>query len=360
MSELLKDLIEWLFEKLAGIVKVPLAIIAKAIAIILATCIYVMCIGSYVSVPGNEIILHLGQFERCKITFGQDIHVTQIGISENNSQGIQYNHSRLVQTLDYQGSTFTVTNLWYLQQQFATNGSTTYSVIIETESSTSCEITSVSIDDEPLSLRSFFKYNLKNEKKEFVHIRYIRKELAQIIYRWNDEASNWLLTGLAAGIIMFIISLLDMELKTFISDKLFLKALEKFLNKKNLRVGSNSPKDRQIAYDRFHSHCVNRNSWFVFLQALGPALGFILTVTSLIASLDPATFSGAGTDLDSFLNGIHVAMVSTFLGLFLRLCALEAARVNLILLRRSYVVLVGNETPVDKPDQRRENLSNET
>jgi biopolymer transport protein ExbB/TolQ len=62
--------------------------------------------------------------------------------------------------------------------------------------------------------------------------------------------------------------------------------------------------------------------------------------------LDPATFSGAGTDLDTFLNGIHVAMIATFIGLLLRLLALEAARVNLLLLRRAFVLLSANNVKV--------------
>jgi biopolymer transport protein ExbB/TolQ len=78
-----------------------------------------------------------------------------------------------------------------------------------------------------------------------------------------------------------------------------------------------------------------------FLQALGPALGFILTVSSLVQALHPASLLGS-KGLDGFLSGIHVAMISTFLGLLIRIIALEAARVNDELLIRADLRLVGN------------------
>jgi len=82
---------------------------------------------------------------------------------------------------------------------------------------------------------------------------------------------------------------------------------------------------RQQASDKFAALWLKRDTWFQHLQLLGPALGFLLTVSSLIEALNPLR---SGNDLEGFLAGIHVALISTFLGLLLRLVALEGARVN--------------------------------
>ena len=353
MGDLLKNIPEWIWKKIAGLVKVPRAV-AGILMVLILTCLIIFSNRPYVSVPGSVVFLRLGQFERCKITFKNNVSFDSYGISHdiamtNFIPGFQTNNPILVQPLKpYTSSTLIITNLWYLQQKVVANTFPAYDVNIYTGSSIECDVTAFSIDDEPVNLKEFKKHNIGNEKAEYFRLRYIRKDIAQIIYRWNDMVSNWILTGLAAGIWLFIILLLNMECKTFTTDKYFVKGLERLL-KMRVKVPS-EPKQQQIAYDRFHDICTQWNNRFVFLQALGPALGFILTVSSLIASLDPATFSGAGTDLDAFLNGIHVALVSTFLGLLLRLLALEAARVNLLLLRRAHVILSVGKSPSKEVD----------
>jgi hypothetical protein len=353
MGDILKKIPEWIWKKIAVLVKVPRAV-AGILTVLILTCLIIFCNSRYVSVPGSVVSLRLGQFERCKITFKNDLSFDNYEIGHNIAMtnfvpGFQTNTINLVQPLKpYISSTLIITNLWYLQQKVVANTFPAYDVNIFTVGSIRCDITAFSIDDEPVNLKEFIKHNLGNQKSEYVHLRYIRKDLAQIIYRWNDEVSNWILTGLAAGMWLFLILLLNMERKTFTTDKYFVKGLEKLLKMK-IKVPS-KPEQQQIAYDRFHDICAQWNSRFIFLQALGPALGFILTVSSLIASLDPATFSGAGTDLDAFLNGIHVALVSTFLGLLLRILALEAARVNLLLLRRAHVILSVIKSPSEEVD----------
>jgi biopolymer transport protein ExbB/TolQ len=91
------------------------------------------------------------------------------------------------------------------------------------------------------------------------------------------------------------------------------------------------------AFDKYAAHWAQLDKRFQFLQALGPAVGFILTVSSLVEALHPALLTA--NDLDAFLKGIHVAMIATFVGLLLRLVALEAARVNDKLLARADTLL---------------------
>ena len=58
-------------------------------------------------------------------------------------------------------------------------------------------------------------------------------------------------------------------------------------------------------------------------------------------ALHPALASA--NDLSGFLAGIHVAMISTFLGLLTRLVAMEGSRVNDKLLERADLRLLGAE-----------------
>jgi biopolymer transport protein ExbB/TolQ len=109
---------------------------------------------------------------------------------------------------------------------------------------------------------------------------------------------------------------------------------------KSLGIKSLSDKEqRETAFDEFVAHWSVRDKRFKFYQAIGPAVGFMLTVTSLIQALHPA-LRVAG-DLDGFLNGIHIAMASTFVGLLLRFIALTAARFNDGILTRADKVLNG-------------------
>jgi hypothetical protein len=237
MGDLLKKMPEWIWKNIAGLVRVPRAV-AGILMVLILTCLIIFSNRPYVSVPGSVVFLRLGQFERCKITFKNDVSFDSYGIRNdiavtNIVPGFQTNNPILVQPLKpHTSSTLIITNLWYLQQKVAEKTFPAYDVNIYTGSSIECDIIAFSIDDEPVNLKEFKKHNIGNEKAEYLRLRYIRKDLAQIIYRWNDTVSNWILTGLAAGIWLFIVVLLNMECKTFITDKYFLKGLEKLLKMK--------------------------------------------------------------------------------------------------------------------------------
>lgn len=59
--------------------------------------------------------------------------------------------------------------------------------------------------------------------------------------------------------------------------------------------------------------------WSNFWKVAGPAIGFLLTVSSLAASLHPSV--QAARDAYVFVSGIQMAVISTFVGLFIRICA---------------------------------------
>lgn len=69
-----------------------------------------------------------------------------------------------------------------------------------------------------------------------------------------------------------------------------------------------------------------RNELYIFLQNFGPAMGFIFTVSSLIVGLNPEVHSTRNIEL--FFKSIQIAMVSTFIGLLLRIIALFLQKYN--------------------------------
>ena len=157
---------------------------------------------------------------------------------------------------------------------------------------------------------------------------------------FNDPVSNWILTILFFGNSVLSSQLISLGLRAYASsDKSFKKYLIKHLKVKN----PNDKKQQEEAFDKYAAVWHRRDVSFRFLQALGPALGFILTVSSLISALNPALL--IGNDINGFMTGIHVAMISTFLGLFLRIIALEASRVNDKLLYRAELQLKTNTHP---------------
>lgn len=62
------------------------------------------------------------------------------------------------------------------------------------------------------------------------------------------------------------------------------------------------------------------------VEVVGPSLGFLFTVTSLISALAP--LGGDAPALAEFLNAIRIALVSTFLGLTARIVAIFIQRAN--------------------------------
>jgi biopolymer transport protein ExbB/TolQ len=136
------------------------------------------------------------------------------------------------------------------------------------------------------------------------------------------------------GIIFLIWKLILMATKAYLfMDNSFKNHIIESLHIQNILI----EKQCQAAQDEYLAYWWKWDVRFRYLQAIGPALGFIMTVTSLVQALYPQVTTAH--NLDEFFRGIHVALISTFLGLLLRVIALEGARVNDILLRRADLIL---------------------
>lgn len=317
--------------------KAPLRFL-PILAVILATGWYVLDpMGKpYIRVPGNYLALDLRQFRRCEITFKDPVPIKSFGISKvaEDTDASQKGAVAIKRTqVEQRIKILVIENPYYQPTQLVNNLKTLYHVRVYIGPSLHSDIEAVSLDGNSVDLKLFSKGQLK-VPAEFVRFKRLREDLADILFRLNDPVSNWILTLMFFGIIALTIKLFGMEVRAyFYSDPRFDEYLAKTFDVDNLAKKGTS----EDAFDLYAAYWASLDKRFQFLQALGPAVGFILTVSSLVQALNPAL--RATNDIDSFLKGIHVAMIATFLGLLTRLVALEAARINDKLLSRADVRL---------------------
>ena len=280
---------------------------------------------SYIRITGNNIKFKLPAFHHCDITFLNPVRVQSYGVGRNPESTATNENLVIPIKSTNVGRDVTVLNVdnpYQMQTEFVSGSNRPYFVVIYSTATLGSDIVGVSIDGEQINLRLFSKNQL-TVKGEFIRFRYIRKDLAEFLFRMNDPISNWILTFMFFGCVLLSVKLVDMEIRAYFwSNSRFEKNLERFLSNKDLH----SKKQCQEAFDKNNAHWAEWDSRFRFLQAVGPAMGFILTVSSLIEALHPTLLNT--NDLDTFIKGIHVAMISTFLGLLVRIIAIEASRIN--------------------------------
>jgi len=345
-----------LISSVGGWIKVRSGWIITFTLIIVTTLYILNPTGSpHISVPGSRLIFEFPSFREGVLTFSKPLNIRQYSISkvQNSGTGGDTQTPIAVKNISSNNITvLTIENSYYGQSQVK-DSTQLYQVDINSTSSLSFEIVAVSIDGKAQDLESLYKQNLKS-RGEYVRLKYVRKDLADAIFSWNDPVSNWFLTLMCFGIIWLIYGVGYMEVKAYLySENRFTSHLLTLLSIQKI----DDETQRQVAFDKYSAYWAKWDTWFRYFQALGPALGFIITVSSLVQALHPAV--GAANDLDDFLKGIHVAMISTFLGLLLRIVALEGARVNDILLNRVDLLLTEAQPPLrpDRPQSPEEGAS---
>jgi len=307
-----------------------------AVVILVGTIYFIKSGDNYISVPGNLIKFQLPQFRECRLTFRAPVTVTFYTVSRTDGKkedSAETSPSTFSRTVECATTSLDIVNGLEQNTTGRANDAVLF-IIIGSRDTLSSDILGVTVDGAPLSLESFLPKLLKNNC-ELVKDKRIRIPLANLISYFNDTVSNWILTAMCIGIAVFIPILAMMEGKLiFFSRENLENSLVKSLQIKN----SNDAGACREAFARYAAHWYVSHGWFGFFQTLGPAMGFLLTVSSLIAALNPSVH--ASNDLNGFMTGIHVAMVSTFVGLLLRLLAIEASRVNDVLLSKVEMILV--------------------
>lgn len=301
---------------------------AVLLGITLASCWYILNLAGkpFISVPEIELRLELPVFQPLEMEFTKPVHIKNciLGRPEIYTR-VKPASTKTGHDMAIEGVLTTLKLENYYTNQPGPLNQIVQPMTITMASGDHVEIARFPIDEQPVALEKFLELHLKN-KASITRIRYFRHTFAQILVPLNDLISNWILTFGFFWTIWTCAGVILMELKAYAyPSSFFVDHIKNASGEKDLAAAA----ARKRASDRCAELWSRRDTRYKYQQALGPAAGFIMTVASLIYSL-----SSSKVDVQLLIGGMHIAMVSTFLGLFLRIVALEGERVNFQLLAR--------------------------
>jgi len=146
----------------------------------------------------------------------------------------------------------------------------------------------------------------------------IQEKLSDLILKINETMANILVAALVLmffWLLSFVVSGLT---------RIYLISDDALRSKLSGRLPATTPdrveKNKLLTRSRYSS--IRRR--LVVARVVGPALGFLLTVSSLIAGLHPSVT--AEQDTFRFVSALQLALVATFMGLLVRIVAEFALR----------------------------------
>ena len=146
----------------------------------------------------------------------------------------------------------------------------------------------------------------------------IQDELSDFLLAANEFGGNLLLCALVISFFW----VLTLGVGGFVSTYLPDRALMRLVTKSDPAALSQSERSDLVeAVRRAYSKLYHR---LAFARVVGPATGFLLTVTSLVAGLHPSVV--AAQDTFHFISSLQLALVATFMGLAVRIAAEFAIR----------------------------------
>jgi hypothetical protein len=150
---------------------------------------------------------------------------------------------------------------------------------------------------------------LNEQRARVMRFYLIQDKLSDLIFRGNEFVGNVLLAALTLMVLWLTATLVGGLRGVFlVSDQEITEAFQAKPQTKESIVASWSGTYKRL----------------VFGRVLGPALGFLLTVSSLVAGLHPS--AAAVRDTFQFVSSLQLALVATFMGLLVRIVAEFALR----------------------------------
>jgi len=269
-----------------------------------------------VEVPDRLLLRFPKDFKNCFIVFKSEVDVIAYEIALHRQKDERKPTIIKTVVVDEKRFSLTISNPW--PQSVIINQSHVM-VKVFRQFSVPLEIRQVRMNGKKIPLKRFFDENLKVMDKSYVDREYMREYISLVLLKHNDSVSNYLLTFFCLSLILLIGQLLFSSFRLyFYSDQ----RLEKYIKEK-YPTFQGSKQEINIC---FGEDLERKDRWFRFLQILGPAFGFILTISSLIVALHPSL--QVTPDIKKFFQAIQIAMVSTFVGLLIRIIAIFLQRIN--------------------------------
>ena len=325
----MKEFIKGLLLKLIGLVKIRPKF-ALGAGIILATVLYIylpyILNGPYIRINDRIFAFELSlPFKQCKIYLKKNIAIDESGtlIYPYSSKSNQLTYSQKLNIIS-NTNPIIIDNPLSKEKIESTNADTV-KISIKYKDANELDITKVLIDDNEkgLNLKTFFENNITSKNKAYRKRQLITEAISTILLHYNISISNFLLTLLTISLFVLFCNLgYKCTIYYLIPSNYFADFALKCVSGKPAGDKAHF-KDQRIEY------CLKfqeQDIWYRFLQILGPTVGFLLTTSSLIAALNPSL--QASRDIKGFFDSIQVAMVSTFIGLLIRLVAMFLQRLN--------------------------------
>jgi hypothetical protein len=166
------------------------------------------------------------------------------------------------------------------------------------------------------------------------HLRLTQEMIGDLTFKFNETVGNVLLAAMVIAM-FWVIGYVSAGLTFcyFVSDKSLKKTIDK--RKKEIREHGISDGLVEVLEMDF-VHLERRMS---FARAVAPALGFLLTVSSLIAALHPSV--QIEQDAFRFVTSLQLAMTAKLVGLLIRIAAEFAIRLHRNVALRKIAMLAG-------------------
>ncbi len=259
------------------------------------------------------------KFEKCTLTFNNEIDIVKyvVGFSTINQQ---IKSSRLINKIvdqklkAIQIENLTIDDVHFLKVKSATD----IRIKIRFDTNVTFKIIAVSIDGKTKDINVFFKENLFSKNKKLNKNRYIRVFVSNLLLHYNDFISNIILTFGAIYLIPLTFELIMQFYHYCRAKKMGSRLKSKYILSKVEEINN-----AEMAVVENYSR---KESWYKFLQLSGPAIGFAITISSLIAGLHPSLQEKQNIAI--FFQTIQVAMVSTLLGLLVRIMSILLQKIN--------------------------------
>lgn len=257
-------------------------------------------------------------FKECELVFKSKVIITQYRINLITKTMTKKSKPHRFEDPKQEVTKLKIENLMLGESENLDDSEeTSLMVKVYFESSLPLKISAVSVDQEVKHLETFYANNVRSPSKNLEKRNKIRRYISNIILKFNDEVSNLVLTMLFLFLIYLILlmggKLILIKANNF---NFYVKWKYKIKSKEMLN-------NSLIAFGEKHG---KDNESFKFYQIVGPAIGFVLTISSLIAGLHPLVKEAQ--NLIMFLDAIQVALVSTFLGLLIRIVAISLQRID--------------------------------
>ena len=176
---------------------------------------------------------------------------------------------------------------------------------------------------------------VKGGRPSLVHTKLPQEEISDLL-RLTNEALGAVLVGFLILAIAWLMSRIIVGIwRIFICTEIDVRSRVAEGIKKRPQLQRDRDEHPESEFVTGEFQLLHRR--LIFVRVLGPATGFLLTVSSLVAGLHPSVHSAQDSFL--FISSLQLALVATFVGLLIRILAEFAIRLHTSAAERALLIV---------------------